>query len=437
MSLLADNLATEPIAPEKLSGTRGKSSRGGFLVERPGPEPGSWERWVLETDQPPMLLSEPMPRPAQRRSKLKRIFCLPSQTLHNWPLWLAKEGDRLLLSRLELSGRHLVKRGMEQSLGLFSVNVQNDRQLMLAVCPEEPYPEDSLPADWKDADSFELPVRILGAGKSDLIVWREWGRLHACFLRDGKPVWFCPVGQPQLGGLLLRTTLRLEAEDVLPHAPRTILLAGVQPPETESLLDHLSKAFPKAIVRISGELPPPIIPEASFDLPPLAAREGRTVDEKKRRLLSYAMIGAVLYTLLLLWGSGDLLIHRTELARIRKEIGVVAGPASEARADAERWKAMRGAVDPSFYALDLLAAVSAPTEGGKVRLTRFSMELGKLQVSGEATDVTQAYAFEEQLRKSPALQAYEWTAGQPQLAGKNSVRFDMEGSRSDANTGPK
>jgi hypothetical protein len=98
---------------------------------------------------------------------------------------------------------------------------------------------------------------------------------------------------------------------------------------------------------------------------------------------------------------------------------------------------MRGAVDPSFFALDLLAAVAAPTDGGKVRLTRFALEPRKMQVSGEATDVTQAYAFQEQLKKSPALQAYEWTVGQPQLAGKNSVRFDMEGSRSDANTGTK
>jgi len=149
------------------------------------------------------------------------------------------------------------------------------------------------------------------------------------------------------------------------------------------------------------------------------------------------MAGTVIYTLLLLWVSGDLMIHRMELARIRKAIAAVARPASEARADSERWKSLRSAVDPSFYALDLLAAVAAPTEGGKVRLTRFTMEPGKLQVSGEATDVTQAYAFEEQLKKSPALQAYEWTSGQPQLAGKNSVRFDMEGSRSDANTGPK
>ena len=98
----------------------------------------------------------------------------------------------------------------------------------------------------------------------------------------------------------------------------------------------------------------------------------------------------------------------------------------------DSWTALRPAIDPSTYPLDLLAAVAAPTEGGKVRLTNFNLELDRLQISGEATDVTQAYAFIEQLKKNPLLQEYEWTAGQPQLAGKNSVKFDMEGIRAGA-----
>jgi hypothetical protein len=89
-------------------------------------------------------------------------------------------------------------------------------------------------------------------------------------------------------------------------------------------------------------------------------------------------------------------------------------------------------MDPGTYALDLLAAVAAPTGQGKVRLTLFSLEQGRLQISGEATDVTEAYNFIEQLKKNPQLQEYDWTAGQPQLAGKNSVKFDISGTRPDA-----
>jgi hypothetical protein len=437
MSLIVDQHPAESFAPDRLSGAKEKPSRSGFLVERPGAEKGSWEQWLIEADRPPSLLREPLSLSARQNKKLKRVVCLPSHALHDWPLWIAGEGDNLALARLELSGRHLIKRGMEQSLGLFPVSTDKDRQLVLAICPEEPFPEETLPADWREAGSFDLPVRTLGNEKSDLLVWTEWGRIHACFLIDGKPVWFCPMDEKNLGGLLLRTALRLQAEGIIRQIPRTILLAGISATRSESIRSRLTTVFPSALLTLSENLPPPRVPLDSLDLPPAAVREQRAAEEKKNRLLSYAMVGAIIYTLLLLWGSGDLLIHRMELARIRKAIAAVAGPASEARADSERWKAMRSAVDPSFYALDLLAAVATPTEGGKVRLTRFTMESGKLQVSGEATDVTQAYAFEEQLKKNPALQAYEWTVGQPQLAGKNSVRFDMEGSRSDANTGPK
>ncbi|NBZ96486.1 MAG: hypothetical protein EBR40_08710 [Proteobacteria bacterium] len=437
MTLLADEPNAKTSAPEKNSGVKGNSLRGGFLVERPGGETGSWEQWLVGEDRSPILLKEPLSGSAQQNKKLKRILCLPSQSLHDWPLWIAGEGDRLALARLELSGRHLIKRGMEQSLSLFPINSEKDRQLVLAICPEEPFPEESLPSDWREAGSFDLPVRTLGDEKTDLIVWSEWDRLHAAFLIDGKPVWFCPVDEERLGGLLQRTALRLQVEGILKRVPSTILLAGISSTSLKSIRSGLTAAFPTARLTLSENLPPPHLPTESLDLPPAAAREERANSAKKNRLLTYAMIGAIIYTLLLIWGSGDLLIHRMELARIRKAIVAVAAPASEARADSERWKAMRSAIDPSFYALDLLAAVAAPTEGGKVRLTRFTLEPGKLQVSGEATDVTQAYAFQEQLKKSPALQAYEWTAGQPQLAGKNSVRFDMEGSRSDANTGTK
>lgn len=433
MSIPATEPAAKAPAPDTHPGAKGKALRGGILVERPGAEDGSWERWIVDPERPPSLRSEPLPRSAQ----LKRIVCLPSRSLHDWPLWIAGEGDRRALARLELSGRHLIKRGMDQSLGLFPIGADKDRQLVLAICPEEPFPGKDLPEDWRDAGSFDLPVRMLGDGQTDLIIWREWGRLHACFLLRGKPVLFCPVDEENLGGLLLRTGLRLQAEGILERSPGTILLAGIPSASREKIRGRLAAVFPSATLTHCEELPPPRLPSDQLDLPPAEAREQRTAAEKRSRFLSFAMVGAVLYALLLLWGAGDLMILRMELARIRKSVDAVAGPAAQARADSERWKALRGAVDPSFYALDLLAAIAAPTEGGKVRLTRFTMEQGKLQVSGEATDVTQAYAFQEQLKKNPALQAYEWTAGQPQLAGKNSVRFDMEGSRSDANTGTK
>ena len=106
-------------------------------------------------------------------------------------------------------------------------------------------------------------------------------------------------------------------------------------------------------------------------------------------------------------------------------------PSLNAQAQSERWHTFRPVIDPTTYALDLLSAVAAPTDGGQVRLTLYSLEQGNLHITGEATDVTQAYNFIEQLKKNPFLQEYTWNASQPQLAGKNSVRFDIEGTRPD------
>jgi len=255
MSLLAQERPADTSAPEKLSGAKRRGPLGSFLVERPGAESGSWEQWLLEADSPPSLLKKPLPRSVQGKRKLKRILCLPSRSLHDWPLWIAGGGDPLALARLELSGRHLIKRGMEQSLGLLSVGTDKDRQLMLAICPEEPFPEETLSADWRKAGSFDLPIRTLGNEKTDLLVWKEWGRIYGGFLIGGKPVWFCPVDEENLGGLLLRTALRLQSEGILRRIPEAILLAGIPAASSESLRRRLAAVFPSATLTLSDDLP--------------------------------------------------------------------------------------------------------------------------------------------------------------------------------------
>jgi Tfp pilus assembly protein PilN len=223
--------------------------------------------------------------------------------------------------------------------------------------------------------------------------------------------------------------MRLLSEGILGNLPSKILLEGMPKEKSEVLLKELTAGFPKDTISATHEAPPASLPTSLLDLPPAGARRDRLRKRRTERLLSVGSATALLYLLLLAWGSGDLLIRQSALKRIRRESALMDAPAQQAKIESDRWNALRAAIDPSTYPLDLLAAVAAPTEGGKVRLTNFNMEQGRLQISGEATDVTQAYAFIEQLKKNPLLQEYDWTAGQPQLAGKNIVKFDMEGTR--------
>jgi hypothetical protein len=98
------------------------------------------------------------------------------------------------------------------------------------------------------------------------------------------------------------------------------------------------------------------------------------------------------------------------------------------------WKQFRSSIDPQTFAIDQLAAVATEIPGEQVRLTQYGYNSGRLSIVGEATDVSQAYEFFERVKKSPLLQDYDWTSGQPQLAGRNKVKFEMEGVRPDAKT---
>ena len=405
---------------------KGKERSGGLVVERPGTEPGTWERWHLPIEGTPEKLEAEDPLP----TKSSRVMSLPSSSLFSWPLWIALEGDSRELVKMELAGRHLLKRGMEEGLTAIPILQRSERRLVLAVATEEPFPEEVMPDGWKNSERFEIAARLRGpAEKPDMILWQEQGAIQAAYYRDGETVWFCAVRPGHCGSILHRASVRLLSEGILGHLPATILLQGI-PLETSLLLTkELAASFPRASISQPREDTPPILPATPIDLPPAGARHERVRKHRNERLLSIGSVAAILYLLLLAWGSGDLLIRQAALKRIQKEVAVVTTPAQWAIKESERWNALRPAIDPTTYPLDLLAAAAFPTEGGKVRLISFNLEQGHLQISGEATDVTQAYAFIEQLKKNPLLQEYDWTAGQPQLAGKNSVKFDMEGTR--------
>lgn len=410
--------------PENRSSDRGKAVP--VMLEWRGAEKGSWERWIQSGEGAPSALAPGEIQPKHCR----RILTLPTERLLAWPLWIAAEGDASELVKLELSGRHLLRRGMERTLRVLNLAESGGRRLVLAVADEEPFPEEGLPADWKTAERYTLRPLLLAGEGADLILWKENGLHFACLLRDSRPVWFGQLGEDLSPGLLMRTSLRLLSEGILTRPVRSISLSG---DFSAASRETFSRLFRGARLDCSARLPSPGNRLCqNEDFPPAEAMAERRRRGERIRLRRIGAGIALLYLLFLLWAVGDHVTRRRALGACRDTLAALDPPARQARADSERWKVLRNAIDPSTYPLDLLAAVAAPTEGGKVRLTSFTLEKGRLQISGEATDVTQAYAFIDQLRKCAALGDFEWTAGQPQLAGKNSVKFDMEGVRPDA-----
>jgi hypothetical protein len=412
----------------------GKTTQG-TILDRPGPLEGSWERWFFAAGS---ALPERLEPDAPISSGREIVTALPSCRLFSWPLWISSEGDPVDLARMELSGRHFLKRGMENSLTVLPVAQVGGRRLVMAVASEEPFAEESMLPGWRESSRFQFPCNVFGDMHGhDLLLWQEWGTLRMAFYREGKPVWFCGLEVRDAGGGVQRSALRLLSEKVIEHLPLSIAIHGMPPGSADLCSRQLQHVFPRARIHSdaginesgSPALPQPLRPDSTVDIPPSEAVAERRRKGRLRRILNFAAAASILYILLILWGAGDLLIRRMAWKRQLKEAASLSAPALLAKEQSERWKAARPAVDPFTYPLDLLAAAAVPTESGKVRLTGFTLDQDRLQISGEATDVTQAYAFIEQLKKNPLLQEYEWTAGQPQLAGKNSVRFEMDGAR--------
>ncbi len=390
-------------------------------VMRPGPE--GWEFWTSRQSAPSgwerqALPAGPVPG---------LVAALPTRDMVALPLWLPATGNFQELAELELTSRHLLRRGME--VHCLPIETAGGRSLVLALASEEA--SDS-PEALKSAERFEAAARTWPASGADVVIWREGGSFCFALYRGAACVFFAggTSGARSLCGAVKRALIRLRSEQVIEAGPKLARLYGPFPEDgRRAILDGLGIPL-----EYCEEPPPPFLPEFAADLPPRSARESRAAGRRRKRLMSIAAAGAAAYAAVAIFFGGTLALDGWRNHRLRNEAASITAPASEAREEITRWREIRSAVDPRLFALDLLAAVAAQLPSDQVRLTIFSIESGRLSIAGEAPDVPLAYAFIENVKQSPALAEFDWTANQLQLAGKQIVRFELEGRLPHAQT---
>lgn len=395
-------------------------------VLRPGAD--GWELWKFPSKGPPEMEADPSPKAIASAQQL--LLALPTRDMLAVPLWVSAAGDARELAELELTGRHLLRRGAP----VYAVPIEqrDGRTLVLALSAGDDSPAAEF---YPRARTFDAPARLWDPGQADALVWREPGELCFAFYRGGRCVFFAATGEgspgPAFCGVLSRAALRLRAEDVLERIPASLRLIGNFSEEERSALANGLRIDLEYI-----ETPPsPVRPAVPAHVAPPSARIAQEQRGNRRRLALFGGLGAAIYALVVVVLGGSILLREMEFRKVREAAAAQSPDALEAKKLVGEWKEFRGAVDPRAFALDLLAAVAAEIPGEKVRLTQFTLEGGRLLIAGEAGDVSQAYQFFERVKKSPALQDYDWTSRQPQLAGKTKVKFEMEGSRPDAKTG--
>ncbi len=393
-------------------------------ILRPGPE--NWELWNLSAKGGLQSEISGKALGAFRHVQL----ALPTRSILAVPLWVAAEGDPRELADLELSSRHLLRKNAE--LNCLPLLKQDGRSLVLALASVD---DPDAAEFFKKAESFEFPARLIPSGGADIVIWRELGDLCFALYRDGECVFFSSSGEnlagPAFCGALSRTVMRLHAEGVLARLPARLRIIGKFTQEECQALGHA--------LRIDWELdetapPPKPLGQPSNPAPPSARVE---IDRRGRlrKLGLFAVVGMAVYAVILLGVAVDLVVRKIQLQSLSAELASIETAAAESQRMVNSWNEIRTAVEPSAFAIDQLDAVASQIPGEQVRLTQYNYDKGRLVITGEAADVSQAYEFFEKVKKVPMLQDYDWTSRQPQLAGRNKVRFEMEGVRPDAKTG--
>jgi len=257
------------------------------------------------------------------------------------------------------------------------------------------------------------------------------------FYRENQCVFFASSGEtlpgPAFCGILNRTAMRLHAEGVISRIPAKLRILGAFTNEECTALGHA--------LRIDWHLqetfPAPEIPADPSNPAPPTARIQIEQRIQFRKVALVALGAAMIYCLLLMGAGADYIFRKIQYSQLASELAGMSNAAATAQNRVTSWSELRNAVDPQTFAIDQLDAVASQIPGEQVRLTQYNYDKGRLLITGEAIDVNQAYEFFDKVKKFPMLQDYDWKSAQPQLAGRNKVRFEMEGVRPDAKTGEK
>jgi len=392
------------------------------------PVAAGWELWKFPPKGEPVLETDSFEKNLSGVNNL--LLAVPSRSVLSMPLWIASQGNATELAELELTSRHLLKKDAEVST--VPVFEKDGRILVLALAASD----DALAKEYlSKARHFEIPARLLDAAGADLLVWKEQGTLCFGLYREDQCVFFATTGDNSPGisfcGAIARTAFRLKTEGVITRLPAKARLIGDFTEQTAAFLGQSLRLD----VETEKGLKPPVLPQTFSEPAPPTARAALASRAKLKKLSFVASIGLAVYAVILFFVAADLAWQRFQLSRINHELGAIEPAATAAHDLVTQWQRFRPVIDPQTFAIDQLAAVATGIPGEQVRLTQYNYDKGRLSIAGEATDVSQAYEFFERIKKSPLLQDYDWTSRQPQLAGRNKVRFEMEGARPDAKTG--
>jgi hypothetical protein len=384
-----------------------------------GTEP--WERWTTGPGAQCLEACRALGDVAGARDS---ILALPVAQVIALPLWLpetnAAEFPGMIALQIEAHG--LQPRGHDAIYNWSIVAREPKRTLVLVGVLASALPEEIEATAFR---GFELSARCRPLPPDAVALWHEQDRLVMAVTRGPELAYFHALTEATLSTRVLQEitciigALRLQA--VIGTLDEAIVWS-------EQRLDGLDQLTTLLGVRSQLESPPaPQLPVERWQLIP--ARVGAVTRQRAaRRWWMRALVMAVLVALAVVAALGVrffLLAH--DVSSLRQWQAAHAGELEQLHQTTAAWKDLQPAIDPQSYPLEILLHVSQVLPTDQVHLTLFQLEGGHLLIRAEAKNLTAAYGFFDQIKKSAPLAAFTWEMAQPHLLGNDVTQLQIEG----------
>lgn len=356
-------------------------------------------------------------------------YCFATHDLTCVPLWVNSTDADLTteLVQMELEKRRL---------NSIDAGVSHDFRIVAKQGPRSQVEISLIPPDTKlekrdlDWTFFDAAPRVYVLPKDQLILWKEEGQWVAAFSKKDKLAYYHPLGVADLDedvvSELQLLYLTLQQKELVGE------LTGVtiweQNPESNSANSgHLESGFDIPVA--CEEQPPPDfqrVKESKLE-PPDVARKRLKAANRKRSVIAAAIVAAI-YALLLF--TAIFRLHSMDQGNREKNARLLAvePEVSVIRDVKSRWEALRPAVDPTLYPLDLFhhSASLLPPRG--VRITHFEVKGEHVIIKGEATTLALAIDYQDKLIQNENLNDYSWNGPPPGTnQSDNRAHFHVNG----------
>ena len=258
-----------------------------------------------------------------------------------------------------------------------------------------------------------------------LCIWPEDGQLAVAIIENGKLGFAHSIfgtDAESLRSELPQVLLSAEMEGV----PTTFSRVRIEK-ECEELRLPLSELFEGTIVCEAllregdcaggGDLAPPAWQAEVHRI----AKAGRLRQQLQAVAVIYllALAGAFLY---LAWLKGRVQKLDAQLAESRPQVEFIATRQM-------RWRQLAPAINPSYYAIEIMNLVVANLPSPEVKLTTFELSLGAVRIDGEAPSSSQAVEFLEKLTQDKVFKdlGYNFESPPPKVLQNDSAQFSIFG----------